>query len=115
MPISLNALRDDRRQVRIRSGNDSLIIWIFPDRLTNDVMDQYREAQEEEPKDYDAMAAAFAEFVDTWDLVANEDDEEPMPINGETFRVLPLRLLNGIWGELVEAVTPKSAKKSGRS
>lgn len=115
MPISLNALRDDRKQVRIRSGNDSLLIWIYPDRLTNDVMDQYREAQEEEPKDYDAMAAAFATFVESWDLVAAEGDEEPMPIDGETFRVLPLRLLNGIWGELVEAVTPKSAKKNARS
>ena len=113
MPLSLSALRDNKKSVRIRSGSESLIVWIYPDRLTHDVMDRYREAAEEEPRDYDAMAAAFGEFVDGWDLLG--DDEQPLAITGETFRVLPVRVINHIWAELTEAVTPKSAKKSGRS
>lgn len=111
--ISLSALRDNQVQVRIRFGNESLKISIYPDRLTNDVMDRYREASEDEPKDYDEMAAAFAEFVESWDLLG--DDGKPLPINGETFRVVSIRILNHIWAELVEAVTPKSRKKNERS
>ena len=111
MPISLSSLRDERKQVRVRFGGESLMIWIYPDRLTNDVMDRYREAQEE-PRDYDEMAAAFGEVVDEWDLLG--ENGEPMPIDGATFRDISLRILNHIWAELVEAVTPKSRKKNER-
>lgn len=115
MPISLSALRDNRKMVRIRSGSESLIVWIYPDRLTHDVMDRYREAAEEDERDYDAMAEALAEFVESWDLVANEGDEEPLPLNGDTLRTMPVRVINLIWEGLTDELAPKSRKKSGNS
>lgn len=110
--ITLNQLRDRSRTVRIHIGPDSVNCEVYPGRLTNEVMDRYREAQED-PRDYDEMAAAFGEVVVGWDIVASEEEDTPLPIDGETFRVLPLHVLNHIWAELVEAVTPKSRKKSG--
>lgn len=113
--ISLSALRNERQQVRIRSKGNSLIVWIYPDRLSHDVMDRYSEAAQDEPRNYDEMAAALCEFVDEWDLVANEGDEEPLPINGETLRTMPVRVMNLIWDELTTAISPKSRKKNERS
>jgi len=110
--ISLSKLRESSRTVKIRFGDDVLRCDVYPDKLTNDVMDRYRDAQED-PKDYDEMAAAFGEVVSGWDLLG--DDGNPLPIDGETFRVISIRVLNHIWAEIVEAVTPKSKKGSGRS
>src|SRR5690554_5203958 len=110
--ITLSSLRDASRTIRIYIGSEVLRCEVYPDRLTNEVMDRYRDAQDD-PKDYDAMAAAFAEVVESWDLLG--DDGEPMPINGDTFRAISIRILNHIWAELVEAVTPKSRKRNERS
>lgn len=112
--ISLTKLRDDVKHVRIQFGTDVLRLEVYPDRMTNEVLERYVEAQEN-PKDYDAMAAAFNEFVVSWDLVENDGDEEPLPIDGETFEhKISIRVLNHIFAEVTEAVTPKSRKKSGR-
>lgn len=110
--ISLSVLRDEKRSIRIQFGADVLRCEVYPDRLTNEVMDRYRDAQDD-PKDYDEMSAAFGEFVASWNVLG--DDGEPLPINGETFASkISLRVLNHIWSELVEAITPKSRKRNER-
>ena len=108
--VTLSQLRDRSRTVHIHIGPDTVKCEVYPGRLTNEVMDRYREAQEE-PRDYDEMAAAFAEVVVSWDIL--DDDEKPLPIDGDTFRQISVVILNHIWAELTEAVTPKSRKKSG--
>lgn len=110
MPVSLSDLRNDSRKIRIFFSGDDLNIEVFPHRLTNDVLDQFRDASED--RDYDAMARAFGQVVVSWDLLG--DDGEPMPIDGDTFRVISTSIINHIWNEIADAVTPKSRRQNKR-
>lgn len=108
MPVSLSDLRNDSRNIRIFFSGSDLNVEVFPHRLTNDVLDQFRDASED--RDYDGMARAFNQVVVSWDLLG--EDGEPMPIDGNTFRVISTSIINHIWTEIAEAVTPKSRRKS---
>lgn len=107
MPVSLSDLRNNSRNVRIYFGGSDLNVEVFPHRLTNEVLDRFRDAAED--RDYDEMAAAFGEVVTAWDLLG--DDEQPMPIDGKTFRTVSTSVINHIWTEIAEAVTPKSRRQ----
>lgn|SRR5690606_16892008 len=108
--MKLSNLRENTKPVRLIIAGEVLNITVVPHRLTSELIDQYKDASDE--RDYDGMAAAFSEFVQDWDIVEDEGGDI-LPINGDTFRQLPLAVLNRIWDEVVNAVAPKSRKKSG--
>lgn len=112
MPAFLSDLRDNTKTVRIHLAKDNdLNITFYPDRLTQDVIDRFGDASRD--KDYDAAAAAFAEVIAEWDML-DRPDGEPLPFDGETFRLVSTRVFNAIWDQINEAVTPKSRTRNGR-
>lgn len=108
--MQLKNLRENTKPIRLIIGGEVLNVTVVPHRLTSDLADQYKDASDE--RDYDGMAAAFGQFVKDWDIV-EEEGGDVLPIDGNTFRELPLTVLNRIWDEVVNAIAPKSRKKSG--
>ena len=111
MSLTLDSLRNNTRTIKLMFNGQPLTMEVMPDRLTSDSVDRYKDALED--RDYDEAAAVFADVVQSWDILES-DGGDVLPINGDTFRSLPLRVLNGVWDELVNAIAPKSRKKSGR-
>lgn len=113
MPINIQNLRDSSRTARINFGRDGdLNVTYFPGRINQDMIDHFENAREE--KDYDLQADLFREVVTDWDLL-QEEDGEPVPINGEAIRTVGSLVFNEIWDRLTDSVTPKSRKPSKRS
>jgi hypothetical protein len=111
MPAKLSNLRNNSKVVRITFSKDEYIdVTIFPHRLTQDVIDRFGDASRD--KDYDLAAETFREVVAEWDLMG--DDDEPMPIDGDTFRYVGTMIFNQIWDEINDVVTPKSRKQNRR-
>lgn len=113
MPATLSNLRENSKNARITFSKDDYIdVTYFPHRINQDMLDRYQEAAAD--KDYDLAASIFGEVVTAWDLRENEHDEEPMPFNGQTFRIIGTGIMNDIWDHLTDAITPKSRKQSRR-
>ncbi|MDQ3526082.1 MAG: hypothetical protein M3451_13660 [Chloroflexota bacterium] len=113
MPINIQTLRDSSRTARINFGRDGdLNVTYFPGRINQDLVERFQVAAED--KDYELQADIFGEIVSEWDLL-QEEDGEPVPIDGEAIRNVGALVFNEIWDRLTDSVTPKSRKPSKRS
>lgn len=112
MAFTIDDLRAGTKRARIMVNGKPFNFDVDPNALTNEVMDDYREASEE--RDYEGMAAVMSSVIVRWDMTDNgEEDGEMVPITGDLLRTMPLTFLNRIWDEIAGVVAPKSRKKSG--
>ena len=111
MPVKLSNLRENSKNIRIPfPGEGDLNVTVYPHRINQDVLDRYQAAAQD--KDYELAAEVFREFVPSWDLEG--EDGETLPINGETFQIIPTDLMNEIWDRIHESISPKSQRRNGR-
>lgn len=108
MAFILDDLRNGVKNVTIYVQNQPIHLKINPAAVTQIKLDEYRDAQEDD--DYDTAAAIFGEIVVEWDILQFEGGE-PIPFNGDMFRVVPSMVTALIWDEIAKLVTPKSRKK----
>lgn len=113
MAFTLDSFRTGTKSARIVVNGKPFKFDIDSNAVTNELMDEYREAADPEDRDYDRMAYVFSQIVVRWDLKASEDeDAEEVPITGDLLRTLPLEFIGRIWDEINGVVSPKSRKKS---
>lgn len=111
MPVKLSNLRENSKNIRIQfPGEGDLNVTVYPHRINQDMLDRYQAAAQD--KDYDLAADIFREVVPSWDLLG--DDDEPLPIDGDTFQLVGTGVMNEIWDRIHEAISPKSRTRNGR-
>lgn len=113
MAFSLEDLRSGIKSGRIMVGGKPFKFDIDPAAVTNDLMDEYREAADPEDRDYDAMAYALSKIIVRWDITdTGEEDGEMVPLTGDLLRTIPLEFIGRIWDEINGMINPKSRKKN---
>lgn len=112
--FTLDSLRAGTKSARIMVNGKPFKFDVASHAVTNELMDEYREASDPDDRDYDVMAHALSQIIVRWDLTdTGEDDGEMVPITGDLLRTLPLEFIGKLWDEVNAMIIPKSRKKSG--
>lgn len=103
MPVTLSDLQRDERELDVQIGEATLHIVYRPSGITPVVEEELRQAQRDE-RTGGMLAGLLVSILVSWDLLP-EPDAEPLPIDEETLRELPMRFL----AQLVTAIGEDSS------
>lgn len=92
MPVRLSELVNDSKTVAVSVGDFNINISYRPNAITMpallrlDTMTDATAAEQVE-----IMAEMLADFIGDWDILG--DDDKPIPVNVETLKAMPYRLI----------------------
>ena len=107
MPVKRRAIAErESRTVRLDFGDaGDLNVAYFPGKLTYGLMKRINNAAHD--NDYDTMLEGFLAIFDSWDLL--DDNGNPEPLTMAVFEDLGVDVLTGIMSAIQEQENPKAA------
>ncbi len=100
MPISLNHLRNDKRNITASYFGDTVDISYKPSELTPTVEDEIRE------NDQGTVVKIFCKLITKWDVV--DENGEELPVTPEVVGDMPSAFLNALIFACRDDMIPKA-------
>jgi hypothetical protein len=106
---SLKAILKPNQTLSIPFGSEAVLVTYNPQYLTP-AFEETLKALGEESKATQAFISMFQKLIISWDLKANDNDPESIPLTLEGFADVPFDILGEILRKVQEEVVPNPQK-----
>ncbi len=119
MPASLKSITSKRATVSVPvepddPDGDQVRVTYRPKAFTPRVYQRFAEMQANSTNEWESgpiLVEMFIRIVDKWDLRADAEDEDPIPLTAEGLADVPVALMSSIIGEAISDQQPDPTTK----